>query len=379
MVHEPAGATMRKTYPVQIAVDAVGGDHGLEVVLPGAIAGARQAGVGLLLTGPEAELQSALAGADAAGVTIEIVDAPETIGMDEHPAQAVRRKSRSSIAVALEAVRDGRAGSMVSAGNSGAVMAAALLILGRVPGVDRPALASFFPALKSRTLVLDLGAVTDPKPHHLVQFAQMGTIYLEQMTGVSSPTVGLLSNGEEPSKGNQLVRDAFPLLTAAPGIDFRGNVEGKDVTRGVVDIIVTDGFTGNVALKVAEGVATLVSETVRTEVTSTMARRLAALTLRPAFRGVKAKLDYSETGGAALLGVNGMVVVAHGRSDERAIMNAIGVASRGAESDIAATIRRLLVPAVSFPATDGDRPPGAEATAEPAALLHDTPTSPERS
>ena len=359
---------------MRVAIDAMGGDHGPDVVVPGAIQGARAYSVGIDLVGREADLQRILTQHDTSGVDLAVLDAPETIGMDEHPAQAVRRKPRSSIAVALEAVRDGRAKGMISAGNSGAVMAAALLILGRIPRVDRPALASFFPALKSRTLVLDLGAVTDPKPHHLVQFAQMGTIYLEQMTGVSAPTVGLLSNGEEPSKGNQLVRDAFPLLAAAPGIDFRGNVEGKDVTRGVVDIIVTDGFTGNVALKVAEGVATLVSETVRDEVTSTLTRRLAALTLRPAFRGVRRRLDYSETGGAALLGVNGMVVVAHGRSDERAIMNAVGVASRGAENDIAATIRRRLVAAAQ---ADEARSPSADTTLAPPSLPQDAAMPPE--
>ena len=326
---------------MRIAVDAMGGDHGPEVVVPGAIAGARAFAVGLDLVGREADLQSVLTTLDVSGVDISVVDAPDVITMDEHPAQSVRRKPKSSIAVALEAVRDGRAGGMVSAGNSGAVMAAALLILGRVPGIDRPAIASFLPSLRRRSLLLDLGAVTDPRPHHLVQFARMGSLYVEQVLGVPTPTVGLLSNGEEPSKGNQLVRDTYPLLAATPGIDFRGNVEGKDVTRGAVDVVVTDGFTGNVALKVAEGVAALVTDTLRSEVTATLPRRLAAVALRPAFAAMRAKLDYSETGGAPLLGVDGVVVIAHGRSNSKAMMNAVGVACRGAEHDLAGMIRRL--------------------------------------
>lgn len=327
---------------MRIAVDAMGGDHDDVVVVTGAIQGARLTGVGLDLVGREPGLRRIVAGVNTNGVDVAIVDAPDEISMGEHPAQAVRRKPRSSIGIGLELVRGGRAAAMVSAGNSGAVMAAALLVLGRVPGIDRPALASFLPSMRGRTLVLDLGAVTDAKPPHLVQYAQMGTLYMRTVMGVANPRVGLLSNGEEPSKGNQLVRETFPLLADAVGIDFAGNVEGKDVTRGVVDVIVTDGFTGNVALKVAEGVAALVGDALRAELTASLPRRLAALALRPAFRAVRTKLDYSETGGAALLGVNGMVVIAHGRSDEKAIMNAVGVAQRGAAADIAGTIARLV-------------------------------------
>jgi len=329
---------------MRVAVDAMGGDQGAVVVVPGAVAGARQAGVGLDLVGPEADLRRVLAGVNTSGVDVAVLDAPDTIAMDEHPAQAVRRKPRSSIVVALEAVRDGRAGGMLSAGNSGAVMAAALLVLGRVPGVDRPAIAGLLPSERGRVLLLDLGAVTDPRPQHLVQFAQMGSLYAEHALGLPRPRVGLLSNGEEASKGNQLVREVFPLLETAPGIEFRGNVEGKDVTKGVVDVVVTDGFTGNIALKVAEGVAALVGEALRQEVTATLPRKLAALVLRPAFRALRVKLDYAETGGAPLLGVNGMVVIAHGRSSERAIANAVGVAARGASGDFVAELARRLGP-----------------------------------
>jgi len=327
---------------MRVAVDAVGGDHGARVVVAGAVAGARRHGVGLVLTGPQAEVRAALAATDAAGVEVVVRDAPETIGMDEHPAQAVRRKPRSSIGVALEAVRDGDAAAMVSAGNSGAVMAAALLTLGRIPGIERPAIAAPLPSRGGQTLVLDLGAVADPRPHHLVQFARMGVVYARRAMGVSNPTVGLLSNGEEATKGNQLVLETHPLLAAAAGIDFRGNVEGKDIPQGAVDVVVTDGFTGNVALKVAEGVASFVGETIRAEIVASPVRKLAGALLRPAFRAARAKLDYAETGGAPLLGVNGMVVIAHGRSNETAIANAVGVAARGAEGDVAGEIATAL-------------------------------------
>jgi glycerol-3-phosphate acyltransferase PlsX len=327
---------------VNIAVDAVGGDHGPDVVVPGAIAGARRAGVGLILTGPEAVVRAALAGVDVSGVAIEVIEAPETIAMDDHPAQAVRRKPRSSIVVGMNAVKEGRAAALVSAGNSGAVMAAALMVLGRIPGIDRPAIAGFIPTRTGRCLLLDLGAVTDPRPQHLVQFAQMGSLFVAQALGVERPTVGLLSNGEEAAKGNNLVRETYPLLAAAPGVNFAGNVEGKDITRGVVDVVVTDGFTGNVALKVAEGVATFVGDLLRAEVTATLPRKLAALLLRPAFRAARARMDYAETGGAPLLGVNGTVIIAHGRSNETAIANAVVVAGQSAERDLAPAIAALV-------------------------------------
>jgi glycerol-3-phosphate acyltransferase PlsX len=341
---------------MRIAVDAVGGDFGAAIVVPGAVAGARRFGVGLDLAGPEGEVRRALAAVDAGGIDLAVVDAPEAIAMDAAPALAVRRQPRSSIGVALAAVRDGRAGAMVSAGNSGAVMAAALLVLGRIPGVERPAIAALLPSPGQPTLVLDLGAVTDPKPHHLVQFAQMGAVYAAQVLGRARPTVGLLSNGEEASKGNQLVRETYPLLARTPGIDFRGNVEGRDLTRGIVDVVVTDGFTGNVALKVAEGVAGLVGEVIRAEATATVPRRLGSLLMRTAFGAVRAQLDYAERGGAPLLGVNGVVVVAHGRSTETAIMNAIGVAQRGAAVDLAGTMRRVLGAAAN--AGGGKEEPG---------------------
>jgi phosphate acyltransferase len=327
---------------MRIAVDAAGGDHGPAVIVPGAVDGARRFGVDLLLTGAEAEIHHALAGQDVTGVDVIVVDAPETIGGDEQAAQAVRRKPRSAIALALDAVRDGRADAMVSAGHSGAVMAGALLKLGRIRGVDRPAIAGHLPSMTGRTLVLDMGAVADPRPQHLVQFAQMGSIYIEQALGVARPAVGLLSNGEEPSKGNQLVQETFPLLAGAPGIDFRGNVEGNDITRGVVDVVVTDGFTGNVALKTAEGAAALINATVRDRLTASPFRKALAALLQPAFREARKNLDYAEQGGAPLLGIDGVVIISHGRSNELAIASAIGVAKQSVEGDVPGTIARLM-------------------------------------
>ncbi|MDQ3692483.1 MAG: phosphate acyltransferase PlsX [Chloroflexota bacterium] len=338
---QPAATIGEEDVLVNIAVDAAGGDHGPGVVVPGAIAGARRAGVGLILTGPEGEVRAALAAVDAGGVAVSVVDAPESIAMDEPPAQAVRRKPRSSIVVAMNAVKDGSAAAMISAGNSGAVMAAALLVLGRVPGIDRPAIAGFIPTREGRCLLLDLGAVTDPKPDNLVQFARMGSLYVERVRGVARPRVGLLSNGAEAAKGNQLVRDVYPLLAATPGVTFIGNIEGNDLTRGVADVVVTDGFTGNVALKVAEGVATFVGDLLRAEVTATPPRKLAALLLRPAFGALRSRLDYAETGGAPLLGVNGIVIIAHGRSNQTAIANAVAVAKQSADHDVTSSIATL--------------------------------------
>jgi len=327
---------------MRIAVDAAGGDHGLDIVLPGALEGARRFGVDLLLTGPEAEIRGALARLGAADIDIIVEDAPDIISMDDPPAQAVRRKPRSAIAVALDAVRAGRADGMVSAGNSGAVMAGSLFKLGRIRGVERPAIAGYLPAMNGKTLVLDMGAVTDPRPIHLVQFAQMGSVYTERALGVAHPTVGLLSNGEEPSKGNQLVQETFPLLAVAPGISFYGNVEGNDITRGVVDVVVTDGFTGNVALKTAEGAAALINATLRRRLTSSLLRKALTGLLYPAFNEVKKELDYAEQGGAPLLGIDGVVVISHGRSNARAVASAIGVAKQSVEGDVPGRIARLM-------------------------------------
>ncbi|MBA3274466.1 MAG: phosphate acyltransferase PlsX [Chloroflexia bacterium] len=327
---------------IRIAVDAMGGDYGPAVIVDGAVAGARAQGAKVLLVGNVAEIRTALSGVDTAGVDVEVVEAADVITMDDHPAQAVRRKPQSSINVALRLIAEGRADAVVSAGNSGAVMAASLLVLGRVKGIDRPAIASYIPTIKGKTLLLDLGAVTDPKPSNLVQFAEMGQVYVERILNVRNPTIGLLSNGEEPTKGNALVQQVHPLLAAENDLNFVGNVEGKDVVMGTVDIVVTDGFTGNVALKTAEGVATFLMELMREEITSTIPRKLAAYVLRPAFRSMRSKLDYAEIGGAPLLGVNGAVIIAHGRSSARAIESALLVGVRAAQFDLAGGIAERI-------------------------------------
>jgi glycerol-3-phosphate acyltransferase PlsX len=328
--------------PSTIALDAMGGDHGPEVVIAGAVRAARRFGLPIRLFGNEAAVRAALASHDVSALDITVVGTSDDITMHDHPAQAVRRKPDSSLMRALRAVKDGEAVAMVSAGNSGAVMAGALMTLGRIPGIDRPAIASYMPSLSGRCLVLDLGAVTDPKPAHIVQFALMGQTYARYVLNIPEPSIGLLSNGEEPSKGNQLTVAVHELLRQTPGIDFRGNVEGKDIPLGTVDMVVTDGFTGNIALKTAEGTATLLMETMKARLTTNIVRKLAALVLKPAFREVARTLDYAEIGGAPLLGVNGTAIIAHGRSNALAIENAIGVGMRSSEQRLSERIAERI-------------------------------------
>ncbi|MDQ3442182.1 MAG: phosphate acyltransferase PlsX [Chloroflexota bacterium] len=327
---------------IRIAVDAMGGDNGPAVIIDGALAGARAQRAKVLLVGNVSDIEAGLGLVKTTGVDIEIVEATDVITMADHPAQAVRRKPQSSINVALRLMADGKADAMISAGNSGAVMAASLLVLGRVRGIERPAIASYIPTVKGKSLLLDLGAVTDPKPSNLVQFAEMGEVYVERILNVKNPTIGLLSNGEEPTKGNALVQQVHLLLAARDDLNFVGNVEGKDVTMGTVDIVVTDGFTGNVALKTAEGVAMFLMDLLREEMTSTIPRKLAAFVLRPAFRSLRSKIDYAEIGGAPLLGVNGAVIISHGRSSARAIENAVSVGARAAQYDLAGGIAERI-------------------------------------
>lgn len=332
-----------KGISMRIAIDAMGGDHGSSVVVPGVLAGARRHGISLLLVGRKQELENSLAGHDTSGIDVEIVDATQTIDMDDHPAQAVRRKTDSSINVALRLLKESRANAMLSAGNSGAVMAASLMILGRIKGIERPAITSGIPNAKGTySLIVDLGAVTDPKPNNMVQFAMMGQVYAQAVMGVLNPTIGLVSNGEEASKGNALVQQVHPLLRATEGLNFVGNVEGKDIASGTVDVFVMDGFTGNVVLKTIEGTASMLMHLVREEITSTLSRKLAALVLKPAFRQVSGKLDYAAIGGAPLLGVDGTVVICHGRSSEMAFENAVGVCKRAVEHDLSGEIYRRV-------------------------------------
>ncbi len=324
-----AGRPEHPGYPspaLPIALDAMGGDRAPGVVVEGAIDAARADGAPIILVGARAAIERELASRDAAGLPLEIVEADEVIGMDEHGALALRQKRRASLKVAIDLVAEGRAAAAYSAGNSGAVMAAALLTLRRQRGIERPAIGSPFPTRTGGvTFLIDMGANAECKPSYLLQFAAMGVAYMRLAFGLTNPSVGLLSNGEEDEKGTPLVREAHALLAASP-LNFKGNVEGKDVPGGLVDVVVTDGFTGNILLKTAEGVGDAIFGLVRAEVERSWRARLGGLLLRPALRSVYHRLDFEEYGGAPVLGVNGIVLVGHGRSGPRAIRNGVRVA-----------------------------------------------------
>lgn len=325
---------------MRIALDAMGGDHAPAETVAGAVAAAREYGVEVALVGRTDAIAAELAKHTTTGLTLPIVEAPDIIEMDEHPANAARRKPNSSINIALRQVREGHAAAMISAGNSGAVMAAALFVLGRVPGIERPAIGAVLPSGQGRVLLIDAGANTDPKPQQMLQFGQMGAIFMERVQGVKNPRVGLLANGEEETKGNQLVQETYPLLKAS-GLNFIGNIEGKDIPAGIADVVVTDGYTGNVALKLTEGVASFLLGTIRAELTANLLSKLLAAGVRPAFNRVRARLDYREVGGAPLLGVDGVTVIAHGRSDALAIQNAIRACKEAVDGGALEAIRSL--------------------------------------
>jgi glycerol-3-phosphate acyltransferase PlsX len=329
---------------MRVALDAMGGDHAPQVTVEGAVAAARR-GVAVLLVGREAEVNAELGKyPDAAGLPLTVVDAPDVVEMHEHPANAVRRKKQSSIVVAMQALKDGRADAVYSAGNSGAVMAAALFTLGRIAGVHRPAIGAVLPLLEGRCFLVDIGANADCEATHLLQFAQMGAAYMEHVVGIARPRVGLVSNGEEETKGNALVQAAFPLLRDS-GLNFVGNVEGKDVTRGAADVAVCDGFTGNVMLKLAEGMQELLFGLVRGTVQSRLHYKLAGAVLRPALRAAANRLDYTEYGGAPLIGVRGAVFIGHGRSNARAIANGVRAAAQAASGNLIAHLEAALAAA----------------------------------
>jgi phosphate acyltransferase len=313
----------------RIALDAVGGDHAPAAVIAGAIQAVGRFDLEVILVGPQNVVSSELrrqTGKRGVPERIRLVEAPEIIGMGEHPVSAVRTKRGSSIVIGLGLLSNGEADAFVSAGSTGAAMAAAVIQLKRIPGIDRPALATGFPTKFGPTLLLDVGANVEAKPQNLIQFAIMGSVYAEQVFAVRDPRVGLLNIGEEESKGHPVYQEANQLLQASP-INFVGNVEGKDIPAGVADVIVMDGFVGNVIIKLAEGMATNLMDIVRTEIRANPLSALFALGLIPAFRKVRRRVNYAEYGGAPLLGVNGVCIVAHGRSNPLAISSALRVAS----------------------------------------------------
>ena len=329
--------------PSVIALDAMGSDRAPRPEIEGAILAARHHGVPVLLVGPEDAIRAELRRYPvAAALSIDVIHASEVITMDDKAVQAVRAKRDSSLRVGLRLVRDGQAAGFVTAGNTGAAMATAKMVLGGIPGVDRPALAAVFPtAIGTVAILLDVGANVDCKPHNLEQFAVMGEIYFRSMFGTPRPRVGLLSIGEEESKGNELTRESFQLLKQLP-LNFAGNVEGCDLYTGKVDVIVADGFVGNVALKTSEGVANLVRATLKETLKATITRQVGYLLSRSAFSDFKKRFDHTEYGGAPLLGVKGVCFITHGSSNANAIKNAIRVASEFAERRINDKIEKEL-------------------------------------
>ncbi len=326
-----------------IALDAMGSDRAPRPEIEGAIQAARHYDVRVALVGREEPIRAELARYPAAaGLPLDVVAATEVITMEDKAVQAVRAKRDSSVRVGLRMVREGRATGFITAGNTGAAMIAAKMVLGAIPGVDRPALAAVFPtAVNTVAILLDVGANVDCKPHNLEQFAVMGEIYFRSMFGTKRPRVGLLSIGEEETKGNELTRDSFQLLKQLP-LNFVGNVEGRDLYGGQVDVIVADGFVGNVALKTSEGVANLVRATLKETLKTTITRQVGYLLSRSAFADFKKRLDHTEYGGAPLLGVKGVCFITHGSSNANAIKNAIRVAAEFAERKINDKIEKEL-------------------------------------
>jgi len=319
----------------------MGSDRAPRPEIEGAIQAARRFGISVTLVGPEETLRAELSRHSAAGsLPISIAHASEFITMDDKAVQAVRAKRDSSMRVGLRLVREGLASAFITAGNTGAAMATAKMVLGGLPGVDRPALVAIIPtAIGSVCALLDVGANVDCKPHNLEQFAVMGDIYFRSMFGVAKPRVGLLSIGEEEGKGNELTRESYDLLKRLP-IDFVGNVEGRDLYKGDVDVIVSDGFVGNVALKTSEGVAHLVRQVLKESLAATITSQVGALLSRSAFADFKKRLDHTEYGGAPLLGVKGACFITHGSSNTNAIKNAIRVAAEFVQREIPLSIER---------------------------------------
>lgn len=307
---------------MRIAVDAMGGDNAPAVEVEGAVAAAKEYRIPITLVGDTDRVNLELAKYDCKSLDIKVKHASEVVGMHDSASDAVRKKKDSSIRVAFEQVKDGEAVAVVSAGNSGATMAAGMFVLKRIKGIDRPAIAQLLPSLCGKTLVLDVGGNVDCKPLHLVQFAIMGEVYARFVLEVAAPRIGLLSNGEEENKGNDLTRETSALLKDT-ALNYVGYVEGRDIFNGKVDVVVCDGFVGNVVLKVSEGLADAVGKMLKDEIKSSFLSQFGYLLSRKAFINFKKKVDYAEYGGAPLLGINGVGMICHGGSNSKAIKNAI--------------------------------------------------------
>lgn len=318
---------------MKIALDAMGGNHAPEATVLGALEALKEVpGVHVTLVGNEKSIKDELAGKTYPDSRLEILHATEVVGMDETPSAAIRRKKDSSVRKAVELVRDGKAQAVVSAGNSGAAMGTALLLLGKAPGVDRPAIATIMPTYKKPFVLLDAGANVDCSPENLFQFAFMGNAYSKLVLHRTRPRVALMSIGEETTKGNEVSKEAFKLLENA-GLNFIGNVEGKEMFMGKADVMVCDGFTGNTVLKSCEGLADAMMRMLKKEINNLWAGKLGYMILKPAIDAFRRKTDYAESGGAPLLGLNGTCIIGHGHSSPKAIMNAIRVASEFSEKE----------------------------------------------
>lgn len=324
---------------MNIALDVMGGDHSPHEIVAGAVEAARAYKVMISLVGKPDVIRRELAKHATSGLKLPIVPAHQVIEMDDKPTTAVRTKPDSSIVVACDLVKRGEAQAFVTAGNTGGALAAGILNIGRMRGILRPALVSPFPTQRGFCVVLDIGANADVRPEYLPQFAIMGTIYARTVMGIPNPTVRILSNGEEDGKGSQLVIEAVELLRRTPGINFQGNVESKEIIEGVVDVVVTDGFTGNIFVKTAEATARLLQKVMLQELTRGPISTVGAFLAQAALRRVRRRVDDSEFGGALLLGLSGLAVVAHGRSNAYAIRHAIRVAKQASEQDILGKIQ----------------------------------------
>ena len=326
-----------------IALDAMGGDQAPDAIVAGAVAALRRfADIRVLLAGPKARLEALLGDAEDVMDRVEILEADDVIGMHESPMMAVRKKVNSSMVQAMLAVREKRAGAVVSAGNTGALLAGGMLRIGRIPGIERPALAPIIPGAKKPFLLIDAGANVDCQPKYLEQFGLMGSVYMKSVMGVQRPAVGLVNIGAEEEKGNKLTKETFQLMSRQTSYYFAGNAEARDIPTGDFDVVVADGFDGNIILKYTEGIVSAMMSMLKANLKASKVSKLGAALARPAFRKFKRSMDYNAYGGAPLLGVEGAVIKAHGASGEQAIMNALRQAREMLAGDVCGKIREGL-------------------------------------
>jgi phosphate acyltransferase len=326
---------------MKIVLDAMGGDFAPAVNVEAAVNSAREFGYEIVLVGKQEVVRPLLVQYNTANLTLPIVHAPEVIEMGEHPAAAVKAKKKSSMVVGLDMIKRGEADAFVTMGNTGGALAGALFHLGRIPGIHRPALSAVYPTVKGWCLILDVGANADCKPDYLVQFALMGNIYAQRVLGIRNPRVALISNGEEETKGSQLVQEVHQLLKQAP-INFIGNAEGRHIPSGYADVYVTDGFTGNVIIKLSEGMSGMVKQLLREEIMRTPVSKVGGLLISNAIKRMSKRTDYEEVGGAPLLGVDGVVIIGHGRSNARAVRSALRVAGDAVNKGVVDAIEKGL-------------------------------------